>query len=241
MSSILHTVRVYLYKSHLAGDIERYYGRVASERTLTLSDICVSACQRGGSKGDPRMMEYSFREVWDEIAYRLCDGFAVNIGFGLLKLSIHGQFNSVDEQFDPQKHRLEFIFTPRAPLYKYIPDTNIKVLGKKNERAYITSVTDRITGSTSEITSGGTVQIEGKDIKVFPDDDNTGIFFIASDGTVYPAKKYLIYNYPQKLLLQVPDLPQGSYIIRIVTKYSGGGNTLISPITIECQGITVIE
>ena len=242
MSSILHTVRVYLYKSHLAGDIERYYGRVAHERTLSLTEVCVNACSRGGSKGNPKMMEYSFREVWDEIAFCLCDGFAVNIGFGLLRLAIHGEFNSVDEQFDPQKHRLEFIFTPLAPLYKYAPDTVIEVLGKNKTRAYISVVTNLITSSTSEIVSGGTVQIEGKDIKVSPlTDENTGVFFIASNGTIYPAKQYLIYNYPQKLLLQVPDLPLGEYTIRIITRYSGGGSLLVSPIIIEYQNITVVE
>jgi len=241
MSTILHATKVYLYKSYLAKDVESYYGRVASQRTLTLSEVCLSACERGGFKGNPKMMEYTFTEIWDEIAYCLCDGFAVNIGFGLLRLAIHGEFNSINEQFDPQKHRLEFIFTPLAPLYKYTPDVVVEVLGKRNERAYICSVTDLITQSTTETASGRPIQIEGKGIKVFPQtDEDTGVFFIASDGTTYPTKQYLMHNYPQKLLLRVPDIPSGVYTIHVVTKYSGGGMGLISPITIEYQDITVV-
>ena len=241
MSTILHKTKVYLHESQLSKDIESYYGRVAHQQTLTLSEVCVSACQRGGSKGNPKMMEYAFTEIWDEIAYCLCDGYAVNIGFGLLKLTIHGEFKRVDEQFDPEKHRLEFTFTPLAPLYKYAQDVVVEVLGKPTERAYITSVTDLITKSNTETASGRAIQIEGKNIKVFPpSDEDIGVFFVASDGTEYPAKQYLIHNYPQKLLLQVPDLPLGVYTIRIVTKYSGGGKDLIISVNVEHQDISVI-
>jgi hypothetical protein len=241
MSTILHTIKVYLYESQLAGEVERYYGRVAHERTLSLREVCINARERGGSKNSPEMLEYMFKEVWDEIAFCLCDGFAVNIGFGLLRLTIHGEFNSVDEQFDPEKHRLEFNFTPLAPLYKYAPDAVVNVLGKKKERAYISTVTDLNTKSTTEISSGGLVQVEGKDIKVVPEDDEeTGVFFIASDGTVYPARNKPLWNYPQKLLLSAPDVPAGVYTIQVVTKYSGGGILLTTPITVECQGIVVV-
>ena len=241
MSTILHTIVVHLHKSQLNSDVERYYGRVKHERTISLRQVCVTACNRGGLRENPKKLEMDFLNIWNEIAYQLCDGFAVNFGFGILKLAIRGEFNSINDEFDPERHQLDFTFTPLKPLCKYFPSTNVRVENDKSTNAYIESVIDLETKNDSGlITAGRMIQIKGKNIKILPEhDENTGVSFIDANGIEWREDHYLVQNSMQKILVHAPLLPPGIYTLRITTRYSGGGKLLSQANTIEYPEIVV--
>ncbi len=49
MGNILHRIKANLYENVLTEDANDYLARVSSERTLSITDICSSAVNRGGA------------------------------------------------------------------------------------------------------------------------------------------------------------------------------------------------
>ena len=85
---ILHHIRIKLYPNHMPGRIKgAYIARTASESTLSIEDVCAMAKRRGGFTGNPQEMAAHVRRYFDEAAYNLCDGFAIDNGY--YSTSIH--------------------------------------------------------------------------------------------------------------------------------------------------------
>ena len=221
--SILHVVEVYLYENFLTPDPNDYVGRVETTRTLGLRDVCESSVLRGGADINASAMFHASELMFKEMAYLLCDGFSVNMGYFSISLKIRGVFTNPTDTFDAKRHSLLFQITPGELLRRELPNIQMKMMGVKKDAMYIALVTDTATGlEDGTITPNDDILIQGTRIRIAPDDGSEpgiGIFFIATDGTVTPVTRRLTQNDPSKVIARVPALAPGSYTLRIVTKY----------------------
>ena len=235
--SILHVVEAYLYENFLTDEPGDFVARVGSERSLFLKEVCESAVRRGGADMSAGSLQRGTEQVLKEMAYLLCDGYSINFGYFYISLKIKGVFTGPKDTFDPARHTLHFQITPGELLRKELPNINLKVVGAKKDAAYIDLVTDTLTGATDgSITANEDILIEGARVRVAPDngsDAETGIFFIASDGTSTAVTRRLTRNDPSKVVARVPNLPAGAYTLRVVTKYTNKKEVLKNAITIE--------
>lgn len=119
--NVLHKIKAYLYENFLTENPNDYTARVSSERTLNVKDICSVAVTRGGAATTAAAMEHNAILFFKEMAYQMCDGYAVNTGYFTASSLIKGVFDSKTEKFDPKKHSVIFQFNQGELLRSEIP------------------------------------------------------------------------------------------------------------------------
>lgn len=233
MTNILHRIKVYLYKNMFTKGIDTYTARVATERMLDVKEICRSAVTRGGAGIPASSMQYAVEQFLKEMEYKLCDGYSVNTGSFIATPSVKGVFDSPVESFNPQKHKLSFRFKQGESLQKKLPDVNVQVMGVANSGICIEQVTNLKTGSVNElITPLHSLRINGRKLKLTGDHPDVGIYFTNIETGVRTGieKSDIIANYPAELVITVPSLISGNYLLEITSQFTTAG-TLKQPNT----------
>ncbi len=100
--------------------------------------------------------------------------------------------------------------------------------------ACIEGIIDASTGAvTGEVMSGNVIAVNGKGICVVPPEGETPESCITYINTktkqVTVQEEALIINVPSKIVLQLPMLPPGIYVLTIKTLYSGSSIPLERP------------
>ena len=173
-------------------------------------------------------------------------GHSVLTGSAQFTPRVQGAWASANAKFNPEVHRIGLHIIPSAEMRAAFKEISVEVLGVKDGGAFIGLVTDTTTGlADGTMTSGDDILIEGEKIKLAPDNDGDGrlgVFFInCDDETLTPVTRRLTQNDPKKLIVRVPELPAGQYILRIVTRYSQGSTLLKEPRVIEYDRPLVIN
>ena len=236
--SILHEVEIYLYENHLTPITTDYMGRIEMSRTLGIKEVCDSAVLRGGANITSEAIRTGSEIMLKEMAWLLCDGFAINLGYFIISLKVSGVFDSPNDLYDPKRHSLRFQITPGIYLRNELEYVRIKNMGVKRNSMYISLVTDSLTGLTDgTVTRNDDIIIQGTRVRIAPDDGSdpeVGIFFVAANGTATPVTRRLTQNDPSKVTARVPSsLLAGTYTLRIVTKAGQGKELLKNAISTE--------
>jgi hypothetical protein len=151
---------------------------------------------------------------------------------------ITGNWIGANPQFDPESHKITVDATPTTELRRALEEVGVEVLGVKADGgAHIGLVTDVNTGKTDgTISRNGDIIITGEKIKIAPTDDpNLGIFYVTADGMDYPGEPILTQNDPKKIICRVPNLPEGPFTLKIVTRFTSGNNLLKEPRTLTYE------
>ncbi|MDR2499241.1 MAG: DUF4469 domain-containing protein [Tannerellaceae bacterium] len=121
------------------------------------------------------------------------------------------------------KNRPEYYVPPPASYVNNSPPPK-KIIAQPSE-AFVDAVVDILSERADLLVPGREIRITGTRIKVTPDDEEgLGVFFVPKTRKRAPFASSPLISINERALLhaQVPnDLPQGSYILRIVTRYSG--------------------
>jgi hypothetical protein len=165
----------------------------------------------------------------------LLGGSSVQDGNVHLAPRITGNWVGSDPVFDPAAHKITVDATLTAEMRKALEAVGVEILGKKADGgAIIGLVTDSFTGKTDgTISVYGNLIIEGEKIKIAPAGEaGLGVFYVAEDGTEITDGNPLVQNDPKRIICRVPNLPAGTYTLKIVTRYSNGTTVLKEPRTI---------
>lgn len=227
MTNVLHRIKAYLYKNKFTENPDEYTARVVTERLLNVKDVCQSAVTRGGANNiSSYTMQYAVDLFLKEMVYRLCDGYAVNTGYFTLKALVKGVFESPDEQFNPEKHRIRLLFMENEKLREALSEVELQILGLSKSGLYITQVTDSKTGAVNgQITPGHTIIIAGNMLKITGNRSDTGIYFVNS-GTGERTKvdfADIVKNHPSELIVMIPMLGTGGYWLEVTTSFTTSG------------------
>jgi hypothetical protein len=98
VAEVLRRIRVKLYPHYLPHVKGAYIDRTDNEALLNVGEVCAALKNRSGFTGnDNNLMEH-------EMAYQLCDGFAVDTGCFSVHPNIGGTFDKITEGHDTCKH-----------------------------------------------------------------------------------------------------------------------------------------
>ena len=229
MSKTRHTIKAYLYDNLLTPDPNDFTARVSSERSLSVADICHSAATRGGADVSDAAMSHAVELFLKEMAYRLCDGFAVNTGYFTAMPVVRGVFLNPNETFDPQRHTLQFQFTQGELMRREIEDVEVKIMGVAETGLYIGQVEDMKSRTVNEmLTPGFNLRVTGTKLRVVGDKPGVGIFFreTATNTATKVDEGDIVVNNPSELMIIIPALPAGTYQLEVTTQYSTGNKLL---------------
>ena len=229
MSKTRHTIKAYLYDNLLTPDPNDFVARVSSERSLSVADICHSAATRGGADVSDAAMSHAVELFLKEMAYRLCDGFAVNTGYFTAMPVVRGVFLNPNETFDPQRHTLQFQFTQGELMRREIEDVEVKIMGVAETGLYIGQVEDMKSRTVNEVlTPGFNLRVTGTKLRVVGDKPGVGIFFreTVTNTATKVDEGDIVVNNPSELMIIIPALPAGTYQLEITTQYSTGNKLL---------------
>ena len=210
MSKTRHTIKAYLYDNLLTPDPNDFTARVSSERSLSVADICHSAATRGGADVSDAAMSHAVELFLKEMAYRLCDGFAVNTGYFTAMPVVRGVFLNPNETFDPQRHTLQFQFTQGELMRREIEDVEVKIMGVAETGLYIGQVEDMKSRTVNEVlTPGFNLRVTGTKLRVVGDKPGVGIFFreTATNTATKVDEGDIVVNNPSELMIIIPALP----------------------------------
>lgn len=227
MSKFLHSIRVWLYKNLLTDNPNDYVGRTRTEHVYGVSDISHLAESRGAS-GVPAGEMTRIVNLWlKEMSYQLCDANGVNTGYFTAELHMKGVFDSLNETYNPVKHKLLFEFHQGSLLRRELEEVSVTIEGAADTSPLLDQIIDSASGDVNQrLTIGGIFEIRGFNLKFLPSEADNGIFLIGDDGeTRLPV---VPTNTPQHLLAQVPshNLPAGDYFIEVRTTWTSTGKPL---------------
>lgn len=234
MSKTRHTIKAYLYDNLLTPDPNDFVARVSSERSLSVADICHSAATRGGADVSDAAMSHAVELFLKEMAYRLCDGFAVNTGYFTAMPVVRGVFLNPNETFDPQRHTLQFQFTQGELMRREIENVEVEIMGVAETGLYIGQVEDMKSRTVNEVlTPGFNLRVTGTKLRVVGDKPGVGIFFreTATNTATKVDEGDIVINNPSELMIIIPALPTGTYQLEVTTQYSMGKQWLKEPRT----------
>jgi len=243
LEPVFHRIKVNLYPSYFSNVEGAYIARTDNEKTLDIEDICAIMKTRGKFGGDYETLTSNVREYLDEVAYQLCDGYAVTNGYYTISPNIGGSFNSANETHDPKKHRVTFKLNTRKELRDLAKKVVIVVMGVMNRVAYIDQFIDKEEDSLNNtFVPGNMFSIHGRRIKIAGNEgDDAGVFLVPVDDPTAAVKVARIAdNTPSLITGIIPDTEFTHNRIEIRTRYSGANDkplktlrVLTSPFTLE--------
>ena len=193
----------------LTPDPNDFVARVSSERSLSVADICHSAATRGGADVSDAAMSHAVELFLKEMAYRLCDGFAVNTGYFTAMPVVRGVFLNPNETFDPQRHTLQFQFTQGELMRREIEDVEVKIMGVAETGLYIGQVEDMKSRTVNEVlTPGFNLRVTGTKLRVVGDKPGVGIFFreTVTNTATKVDEADIVVNNPSELMIIIPEI-----------------------------------
>jgi hypothetical protein len=237
VTEVLHHIKVKLYPNYLPAVSGAYIARTNNEAALSVEDVCAAAKNRGGFTGSYEDLVRDVKAFFNEAAYQLADGYAVNTGWYSLYPKISGTFSKPSESIDPQKHRVDFAFRPLQRLRSLADKIKVEIEGVADVSAYIDEILDVHTGVVNEVlTPGGMMIITGSKIKISGDAAETGVWLYQDGPEPAPLKitENLGENASNRIIATVPALETGSvWRVRIVTQFTSGTVPLKTPRILE--------
>jgi hypothetical protein len=245
ITDIVHRIRAKLYPNHFQHVEGAYIARTDSEATLNVEQVCGAAISRGGVECDlDDFVEY-VHKYHEEVAYQLCDGYAVNNGYFSIHPSIGGTFNSEKDLHDHEKHPITFRFRVLSKMRRLVQFIHVVIEGIADVNGYIDEFHDYEADSSNAVfVPGDQFAIHGHKIKVAGDDPGVGVYLVAANN---PAKKVKITriaeNNPSKITGVLPENGTGSLHnrIEICSQYAGAGNNFLRTPRIITSAFTIEE
>jgi hypothetical protein len=244
MANILHKVKANLYPNLLTEDPNDYVARVISERTLNINDVCKVAVSRGGAATTAEAMEHNVILFLKEMGYQLSDGFSINTGYFTANTLIRGVFNSPTETFNTDKHAILYQFNQGDLLRKELPNISVEISGIGDSSITVNEVIDVKTGSVNDlITPNRNLRIKGFKLKLAGDNPAVGVFFVnqATQERTKVEASEIVNNNPAELIIVIPVLAAGTYLLEVTSQFAGGGVNLKEPRTSAFDKVLTVQ
>ncbi|MDR1324642.1 MAG: DUF4469 domain-containing protein [Treponema sp.] len=228
--NVLHVIRARLYHNYLEYG-GKFIAHTKTDKTLNVNQICAEAVTRGGSSLNYDTMVDAVNAYFDEAFYQLADGFSVENDYFSIHPKIGGTFDHTDAKPDKKKNPVEFTFRKRQKLRDIISRITVEIEDVVENLAYIAEVLDVASGTVDErLTSGSVLTVLGRRIKITGNDPSCGLYLVnVADGSTIKVIGNLVDNQRNRISTQLPVLAPGTYRIRILTQFSGGGTFLKEP------------
>lgn len=163
----------------------------------------------------------------------ISEGKSLIDGVGQYLLNIIGSFEEA-AVFNAEKHKFGITFTPGKALLtalkQLVPNFRMAKTGP-----VINSITDSTTESISQqLTPNAPAIISGSGLLLKGDHPSVGIYFTPDGEGKTPVKVGLIVsNTTSQVIIQIPALPDGQYLLSITTQAGAGYSLVKEPRTYQ--------
>jgi len=243
MSAYKHFWKVWLRLNLLTKEVDNDYVAEVSatgKNTLHNEDLAQLIMSEGSEikyETVLSILNKSGRIIREQVQ----QGHRVQTGYCHLAPRVQGSWIGANAKFDAAVQKPTVDIVPSAEMRAALREVGVETLGVREGGAYIGLVTDTATGlADGSITPGDDLLIEGDKLKIAPEEEGLGVFFVDSAGTAFPVTRRLTQNDPKKIIARVPDsLPAGQYTLRIVTRFSSSAVLLKEPRVIEYDRLLI--
>jgi hypothetical protein len=238
MATILHRIKAILIPNLLTEDPDDFYAKVISERTLSTDDICASAVERGNAPTTKEAMKINVDLFFKEMGYQLKDGYSVNTGYFIVSPVIKGIFRSIKDRFDRARHSVYFLFNQGEILRREASEVEVEITGVGEAGLQIVEVVDVKTGSVNDrITPNRNLRIRGDKLKLAGENTDVGVYFVseATGEVIKVDADEIVDNKPSEIVIVVPQLEAGLYLVQVTTQFTAGSVLLKEPRTVTFE------
>ncbi|MDR1119740.1 MAG: DUF4469 domain-containing protein [Dysgonamonadaceae bacterium] len=158
-------------------------------------------------------------------------GHNVSTGLVYMKAMVRGVF--YDKTWNPERNHLHVAISQGVDLRNAVAETSVEIMGEHPDPIALFTITDLSTGKTDgSLTLGFNAELKGAYIKITGKDESCGLYLrnVDTSEDVKLEPQYIAINDPSRILFIVPaNLSAGTYELRIVTQFTGGGSSLKHP------------
>jgi hypothetical protein len=232
VDNVLHRVKVKLYPNTL-GVGGAYYARTDNEAVLTIDQVCAALVTRGGFTGNYGDLLENIKQFFDEAAYQLVDGYAVNMRYFSVYPNIGGTFSSTTEAHNHKKNPVDFRFRINSALKKLVKHITIEIEGLADCSGWIEGFFDPDEVSDTTYSPGDQFILTGSKIKVVGDDPSCGVYFVPEDDPSQAVKVTRIAeNTPSKIIGIAPKTNHQHNKVEIRSQFTGSVNRFLKTVNV---------
>lgn len=202
---------------------------VESAGSLTLDDV-FDEMVREDTGLRRETMVHSINLYNNTLSRLVLNGYTINTGLFYMSPLFRGIIT--DGVWDDKVNSIYINFQQGKLLREGSAKTLVKILGTKQNSAYIIGSEDTTTRATDgTATPGRTFRIRGKKIRIAGDDPTVGVYIIDSDNNETKlSNDMIVLNNPSDLIVLLPaDLSKGTYEMRLVTQFCSSSAMLKTP------------
>ena len=175
----------------LAKGKKSFRARVRTRGTFDTTDIAEEMAKRGAVNDVPTC-RYFLSLLHEIIAEKTLAGFRLKTEFFETGLSIRGTFGSVDDEFDPQRHKvLPTVCTTKA--FKAAVAAAEVVNVSKPLKAKVISLMDAVTKSLNAFTGSHEIHMQGDNLGICIDNPDEGVFLVTK-GKKISASRHILHS-----------------------------------------------
>jgi hypothetical protein len=240
---VLHRIKVRLYPNYLPEVEGDYIARMDNNASLSIEQVCAALKNRGGFTGEYEDLAGYIRQFFDEAAYLLCEGYAINMRYFSLHPNVGGTFNSVNESCDSKKHSVTFCLRTRSALRKLVKHTAIDIEGIAGCSGWIDEFIDTDEDSINTLyVPGNQFVLLGNKIRVEGDNPACGVYFVP---VVDPSKAVKVSriaeNNPSKIIGIAPKTQYKYNKIEVRTQFESSYFMFLKKIRVITSGFVIEE
>ncbi|GHT25706.1 hypothetical protein FACS189430_12330 [Bacteroidia bacterium] len=223
-------LKAWLKKNELTADPNDYTAIVSSMGSINKKGL-IDVIKDDGLELSSETIEDVVTRYNRYAARYAASGWNVDTGLVYLRPIVTGALYG--KKYDAAKNSVYVSATQGVEIRKELQQTEVEILGEMPDVMNILQVTNMYTKvADGTLTRGRNAQVDGSYIRVAGDDDAVGVYLENTDtgDTVKLDAADIVVNDPAKLMLLVPaDLQDGSYRLKVVTQFTGGGRLLKNP------------
>ncbi len=220
-----------------------YRGNVQSRGTAEVDDLAARVAAKR-SELRPETLAYAFANLKEEIYTALARGEAVDIGIGTLSLRMKGRFDTAFEEFDPDRHTFNIVFTPSLRARQLEEQLRgAKQPQSAQRQPALDNVCSADPTKADDAYRYRTVQpgsrfihLYGRNIAIKGDHPDVGLCFRSESGEVVEVDAHdILTNTRSHLLVSVPEpLAEGAWTACLATQYNSSYVFYKEPKQTEC-------
>ena len=211
-----------LRENLLTAKPDDYMAQVTDSQVFTLDDIIDRMVKRGTTvtRTDLAALMQLYTQ---ECTYIVEEGGTLNTPLINTAFSISGVFDGADYIFDAKRHSVNLNINAGTALKEALSKAKASKVESASTDPYITSVSDKLNGTSDTIKIGSVMEIIGSRLKFDPTDAEQGVFVVAGTTAVRCAS--VVENKPARLIVLLDaSVPAGDFTLEVRTKLTSDGS-----------------
>ena len=180
-----------LRENLLTAKPDDYMAQVTDSQVFTLDDIINRMIKRGTTATRTDLVAI-LQLYTEECSFIVEEGGTLNTPLINTSMSIAGVFDGADDSFDKKRHTVNLNISAGTALKSALDKVKVTKTENASTDPYITSVSDKLSGSADTVKIGSVMEIIGSRLKFDPKDAEQGVFVIVILDSAVPAGDFTL-------------------------------------------------